>query len=64
MSGGGGGHPLAWEMGSCPLLQGPTGCCTTRWPTSVSSAFLVRLGGGTRDLWASPIGKVKTPLEE
>lgn len=55
---------LADEAGSAHRRKGPPHACTTCWQTAVPSACPVRLGGGTRDLWASPTCNAKMPLEE
>lgn len=56
---------LPSEMGHRPLLQGSTLRLHYLLADSyIQSAFLARLGGGTRDLWAFPTYKVKVPLEE
>ena len=57
--------PLPSETGHRPLLQGSTLCLRyLRADSCMPSAFLARLGGGTRHLRAFPTCKVKMPLEE
>lgn len=57
--------PLSSEMGHRPLLQGSTLCLHYLLADSyIPRAFLARLGGGTRHLWAFPTYKVKISLEE